>query len=125
MRAIQIAFTRKKHFGKEERELKWAHNQRTIHGLQTAEASIFENKTTFNELNQPADEARRRAEMARYFTMLALSVIVTPKPSGLQRSEPGFEMCRLRELNTLKGKMESVVKQKGLDMETINQSYTV
>jgi H+-transporting ATPase len=31
----------------------------------------------------------------------------------------------LRELNTLKGKMESVVKQKGLDMETINQSYTV
>ncbi|KAK3126597.1 hypothetical protein QOZ80_7AG0559150 [Eleusine coracana subsp. coracana] len=92
----RIAFTRKKDFGKEERELKWAHAQRTLHGLQPPEASIFENKTTFSELNQLADEARRRAEMAR-----------------------------LRELNTLKGKMESVVKQKGLDMETIQQSYTV
>ncbi|KAK3124671.1 hypothetical protein QOZ80_7BG0590430 [Eleusine coracana subsp. coracana] len=92
----RIAFTRKKDFGKEERELKWAHAQRTLHGLQPPESSIFENKTTFSELNQLAEEARRRAEMAR-----------------------------LRELNTLKGKMESVVKQKGLDMETIQQSYTV
>jgi H+-transporting ATPase len=66
MWAIQIAFTRKKDFGKEERELKWAHAQRTIHGLQPPESSIFENKTTFNELNQLAEEARRRAEMARY-----------------------------------------------------------
>jgi len=31
----------------------------------------------------------------------------------------------LREVNTLKGRMESVVKQKGLDIETIQQSYTV
>jgi H+-transporting ATPase len=31
----------------------------------------------------------------------------------------------LREVSTLKGKMESVVKQKGLDIETIQQSYTV
>jgi H+-transporting ATPase len=63
---IQIAFTRKKDFGREDRELKWAHAQRTLHGLQAPEASIFENKTTFNELNQLAEEARRRAEMARY-----------------------------------------------------------
>jgi len=28
-------------------------------------------------------------------------------------------------VNTLKGRMESVVKQKGLDIETIQQSYTV
>nr|CAB3452210.1 unnamed protein product [Digitaria exilis] len=92
----RIAFTRKKDFGREERELRWAHAQRTLHGLQAPESSIFENKTTFNELNQLAEEARRRAEMAR-----------------------------LREVNTLKGRMESVVRQKGLDIETIQQSYTV
>jgi hypothetical protein len=63
---VQIAFTSKKNFGTEERERKWAHAQRTLHGLQPPEASIFENKTTFNELNQLAEEARRRAEMARY-----------------------------------------------------------
>lgn len=33
--------------------------------------------------------------------------------------------CRLRELHTLKGHVESVVKLKGLDIETIQQSYTV
>lgn len=40
-------------------------------------------------------------------------------------SHPVCFCCRLREVNTLKGKMESVVRQKGLDMETIQQSYTV
>lgn len=33
--------------------------------------------------------------------------------------------CRLRELHTLKGHVESVVKLKGLDIETIQQHYTV
>jgi len=33
--------------------------------------------------------------------------------------------CRQRELHTLKGHVESVVKLKGLDIETIQQSYTV
>lgn len=32
---------------------------------------------------------------------------------------------RLRELHTLKGHVESVVKLKGLDIETIQQHYTV
>jgi H+-transporting ATPase len=32
---------------------------------------------------------------------------------------------RLRELHTLKGHVESVVKLKGLDIDTIQQSYTV
>lgn len=37
-----------------------------------------------------------------------------------------FEMCsRLRELHTLKGHVESVVKLKGLDIDTIQQHYTV
>ena len=33
--------------------------------------------------------------------------------------------CRLREMNTLKGHVESVVRMKGLDIDTIQQSYTV
>ncbi|KAK3126599.1 hypothetical protein QOZ80_7AG0559170 [Eleusine coracana subsp. coracana] len=87
----RVAFTRKKNFGQQERELQWAHDQRTLHGLQPAEAS-----STYNELNQLADEARRRAEVARFI-----------------------------EMNTVKGKVELVVKQKGLDIDTIRQSYSV
>ncbi|XP_010678593.2 plasma membrane ATPase 1 [Beta vulgaris subsp. vulgaris] len=92
----RIAFTKKKDFGKEERELKWAHAQRTLHGLQAPEAKMFTERTNYHELNQMAEEAKRRAEMAR-----------------------------LRELLTLKGHVDSVVKLKGLDIETIQGSYTV
>ncbi|GMI99201.1 H(+)-ATPase 4 [Hibiscus trionum] len=38
----RIAFTRKKDFGKEERELKWAHAQRTLHGLHPPDTKIAE-----------------------------------------------------------------------------------
>ncbi|CAN4100449.1 unnamed protein product [Withania somnifera] len=92
----RIAFTRKKDFGKEQRELQWAHAQRTLHGLQVPDTKLFSEATNFNELNQLAEEAKRRAEIARQ-----------------------------RELHTLKGHVESVVKLKGLDIETIQQSYTV
>ncbi len=34
-------------------------------------------------------------------------------------------VCRLREAHTLKGHVESVVRLKGLDINTIQQSYTV
>ncbi|CAL9166740.1 unnamed protein product [Musa hybrid cultivar] len=91
----RIAFTRKKDFGKEERELRWAHAQRTLHGLQPPDTK-FSERSTVTELNQIAEEAKRRAEIAR-----------------------------LRELNTLKGHVESVVRLKGLDIGTIQQSYTV
>ncbi|KAK1563273.1 hypothetical protein Q3G72_025292 [Acer saccharum] len=92
----RIAFTRKKDFGKEERELKWAHAQRTLHGLQPPDSKMFSERSNYTELNQMAEEAKRRAEIAR-----------------------------LRELNTLKGHVESVVRLKGLDIDTIQQSYTV
>lgn len=36
-----------------------------------------------------------------------------------------FFWRRLRELHTLKGHVESVVRLKGLDISTIQQSYTV
>ncbi|CAL9155649.1 unnamed protein product [Musa hybrid cultivar] len=92
----RIAFTRQKDFGKEARELKWAHAQRTLHGLQPPDTKMFGDRSSFTELNQIAEEAKRRAEIAR-----------------------------LRELNTLKGHMESVVRLKGLDIDTIQQAYTV
>ncbi|KAL0290830.1 UNVERIFIED_CONTAM: Plasma membrane ATPase 4 [Sesamum angustifolium] len=93
----KTAFTTKKDYGKEEREAQWAHAQRTLHGLQTPEATnLFNEKSSYRELSEIAEQAKRRAEIAR-----------------------------LRELHTLKGHVESVVKLKGLDIETIQQHYTV
>ncbi|MBA0707627.1 hypothetical protein Golax_019657 [Gossypium laxum] len=92
----RIAFTRQKDFGKEQRELQWAHAQRTLHGLQAPDSKMFTERTHFTELNQMAEEAKRRAEIAR-----------------------------LRELHTLKGHVESVVRLKNLDIDTIQQAYTV
>lgn len=38
---------------------------------------------------------------------------------------PFVFVSRLRELNTIKEHVESVVKLKGLDIDTIQQHYTV
>ena len=62
---VQVAFTKKKDFGKEERELKWVQAQRTLHGLHPPETQ-FGDHSRAADLNQIAEEARRRAEMARY-----------------------------------------------------------
>ncbi|CAN0899687.1 Plasma membrane ATPase 4 [Linum grandiflorum] len=94
----KTAFTTKKDYGKEEREAQWATAQRTLHGLQppAETTSFFADKSSYRELSEIAEQAKRRAEVAR-----------------------------LRELNTLKGHVESVVKLKGLDIDTIQQHYTV
>ncbi|XP_038884616.1 plasma membrane ATPase 4-like [Benincasa hispida] len=93
----KTAFTTKKDYGKEEREAQWAAAQRTLHGLQPPENSnLFPEKSSYRELSEIAEQAKRRAEVAR-----------------------------LRELHTLKGHVESVVKLKGLDIDTIQQHYTV
>ncbi|XP_059072716.1 plasma membrane ATPase isoform X2 [Cryptomeria japonica] len=94
----KIAFTTKKDYGKEEREAQWAHAQRALDGLhpQSDPRGFFSDKKGSTELSEIAEQAKRRAEIAR-----------------------------LRELNTLKGHVESVVRLKGLDIETIQQSYTV
>ncbi|KAG0482154.1 hypothetical protein HPP92_010238 [Vanilla planifolia] len=93
----KTAFTTKKDYGREEREAQWAMAQRTLHGLQPPEtASLFTDKSSYRELSEIAEQAKRRAEVAR-----------------------------LRELHTLKGHVESVVKLKGLDIDTIQQHYTV
>ncbi|KAK3437370.1 hypothetical protein EUGRSUZ_C02035 [Eucalyptus grandis] len=92
----QTAFTSKKDYGKEEREAQWATAQKTLHGLQPPESSnLFSDKSSYRELSEIAEQAKRRAEVAR-----------------------------LRELHTLKGHVESVVKLKGLDIDSIQQHYT-
>jgi len=94
----QTAFTRQKDFGKEAREAQWAHAQRTLHGLHPPESKDEPGMASGNnrELGDMADQAKRRAEIAR-----------------------------LRELHTLKGHVESVVRLKNLDINMIQQSYTV
>ncbi|CAA2984365.1 ATPase 8, plasma membrane-type [Olea europaea subsp. europaea] len=92
----RTAFTTKKDYGKGEREAQWAVAQRTLHGLQPAESPALFNDKNYKELSEIAEQAKRRAEVAR-----------------------------LRELHTLKGHVESVVKLKGLDIDTIQQHYTV
>eukprot|EP00250_Pteridium_aquilinum_P020804 c24955_g1_i1 orf=311-3190(-) len=93
----RVAFTRQKDYGKEAREAQWAHAQRTLHGLHPPEPSrMFSEKSSYHELTEIAEQAKRRAEIAR-----------------------------LRELHTLKGHVESVVRLKGLDINTIQQAYTV
>ncbi|XP_021906560.1 ATPase 9, plasma membrane-type [Carica papaya] len=92
----KTAFTTKKDYGRGEREAQWALAQRTLHGLQPPESELFNEKSNYRELSEIAEQAKRRAEVAR-----------------------------LRELHTLKGHVESVVKLKGLDIETIQQHYTV
>ncbi|XP_024996084.1 plasma membrane ATPase 1-like [Cynara cardunculus var. scolymus] len=92
----RTAFTTKKDFGREAREAAWATEQRTLHGLHSAEPRVFPEQGTFREISLMADEARRRAEISR-----------------------------LRELHTLKGKVESFAKLRGLDIDAMNQHYTV
>lgn len=62
----QTAFTNKKDFGKEAREAAWATEQRTLHGLQTTEVKTYFDRSTFRDINLMAEEARRRAEIARF-----------------------------------------------------------
>ncbi|CAK9224553.1 unnamed protein product [Sphagnum jensenii] len=91
----KTAFTRHKNFGKEVREAQWATAQRTLHGLHPAGVENAPSGSK-ESLGDMADQAKRRAEIAR-----------------------------LREVHTLKGHVESVVRLKGLDINTIQQSYTV
>ncbi|KAF8051597.1 hypothetical protein N665_1694s0007 [Sinapis alba] len=92
----RTALTTKKDFGKEEREAQWTVAQRTLHGLQPKEpVNIIPERGGYRELSEIAEQAKKRAEIAR-----------------------------LRELHTLKGHVESVAKLKGLDIETPGH-YTV
>ncbi|KAK2650795.1 hypothetical protein Ddye_018284 [Dipteronia dyeriana] len=92
----RTAFTDKKDFGKGAREAAWAVDQRSISGLQPSEMRRFTEKNTFGEINVMAEEAKRRAEISR-----------------------------LREIHTLKGKVESNAKLRGYDIDAMNNHYTL
>ncbi|AEE80046.1 plasma membrane H+-ATPase-like [Arabidopsis thaliana] len=92
----RTALTGKKNFGQEERMAAWATEKRTQHGLETGQKPVYE-RNSATELNNMAEEAKRRAEIAR-----------------------------MRELQTLKGKVESAAKLKGYDLEDPNSNnYTI
>ncbi|CAN0921844.1 ATPase 7, plasma membrane-type [Linum grandiflorum] len=96
-RAWGLVVDKRKDFGREEREAAWATEQRTIHGLQSdTDMKIFSEKSTYREISLMAEEARKRAEIAR-----------------------------MRELHTLKGRVESFAKLKGYDIDSMNQHYTL
>uniref|UniRef100_M4E5P7 Plasma membrane ATPase n=1 Tax=Brassica campestris TaxID=3711 RepID=M4E5P7_BRACM len=62
----RTALTTKKDFGKEEREAQWAVAQRTLHGLQPKEpVNIIPEKGGYRELSEIAEQAKKRAEIAR------------------------------------------------------------
>ena len=82
----QIAFTRQKDFGKEQRELKWAHAQRTLHGLEVPDTKMFNDRTNFTELNHMAEEAKRRAEITRSATKLNIFTLAMTLLDCSQRS---------------------------------------
>ncbi|KAF3772908.1 ATPase 10 plasma membrane-type [Nymphaea thermarum] len=90
----KTAFTSKKDYGREDREVKWAISQRSLYGLFPSELETNGSKNSSSTLI--AEQARRRAEIAR-----------------------------LRELHTLRGHVESVVRLKNLDINTIQGAYTV
>lgn len=62
----QTAFTTKKDYGRGEREAQWATAQRTLHGLQPKNTSeLFNDKNSYRELSEIAEQAMKRAEVAR------------------------------------------------------------
>ncbi|GMP39479.1 hypothetical protein CsSME_00010296 [Camellia sinensis var. sinensis] len=62
----KTAFTTKSNYGEEEREAQWATAQRTLHGLQPPETTnLFSDKSNYRELSEIAEQAKRRAEVAR------------------------------------------------------------
>eukprot|EP00850_Spirogloea_muscicola_P012656 SM000082S22898 [mRNA] locus=s82:426678:433492:- [translate_table: standard] len=92
----RTALSGKEDFGRQERQAAWATAQRTLHGLHPADTKMASERGSFKDLSEAADSAKRRAEIAR-----------------------------LREAHTLKGHVESVVKLKNIDIDTIQQAYTV
>jgi len=63
--ALQTAFTSKKDYGREQREAQWASTQRSIHGLQPSSSYTFNENSSYKELSEIAELARKRAEIAR------------------------------------------------------------
>ncbi|KAL0393852.1 UNVERIFIED_CONTAM: Plasma membrane ATPase 4 [Sesamum latifolium] len=95
--------------------------------------NLLENKTAFTTKSNYGKEEREAQWAAAQRTLHGLQPPETtnlfPEKSSYRSSrrlqnKPN-DVQRLRELHTLKGHVESVVKLKGLDIDTIQQHYTV
>ncbi|KAI3409603.1 Plasma membrane ATPase [Psidium guajava] len=89
----KTAFTSRKDYGKDERAAQWVLSQRSLQGLSASDLE-FNGRRSRSSLI--AEQARRRAEIAR-----------------------------LGEIHTLKGHVESVVRLKNLDLNMIQSAHTV
>ena len=167
----QTAFTSKKDYGKEDRAAQWVVSQRSLQGYTSGDL-----ETNGRRSSLIAEQARRRAEIARYykllfqcslFTMTCFMIfymdLIQSKLPGLQIFYPPdalaysvdmwyiyiyiyialsrifwhgvsiemyfviitLEFCRLGELHTLRGHVESVVRLKNLDLNVIQSAHTV
>ena len=94
----KTAFTTKKEYGREEREAQWATTQRSLHGLPAPDSSELQagggRGSYAAELSEIAEQARRRAEVARF-----------------------------RETSTIRGHLESSAKLCGIDMSAVKSPY--
>ncbi|KAH0928244.1 hypothetical protein HID58_013971 [Brassica napus] len=93
----RTALNGKNNFGKDERMAAWASETRTQHGLETGQKPMHERNGA-------------------------------TKLSKMMISYVGFldELFRMRELQTLKGKVESAAKLKGYDPDDVNNNnYTI
>nr|KJB70022.1 hypothetical protein B456_011G053900 [Gossypium raimondii] len=89
----KTAFTSKKDYGKDDRAAQWILSQRSLQGLMAADLDFNGRRSRTSLI---ADQARRRAEIAR-----------------------------LGELHTLRGHVESVMRLKNLDLNAIKSAHTV
>ncbi|GJN30176.1 hypothetical protein PR202_gb18462 [Eleusine coracana subsp. coracana] len=99
----KTAFTTKKNFGKEEREAQWATAQRSLHGLPAAEISEMTETGVRNSTARDSSEARDVANEAR------------------RRAE----LARLREQVTFKGGLEVKLMRKCANLDATPSAYTV
>nr|WNE31611.1 AHA8 [Hordeum vulgare] len=65
----KVAFSNQKNFGKEASQAAWAHQQRTLHGLESAPGR---EKAASTELGHMVEETKRRAEITRLRTVHTL-----------------------------------------------------
>ncbi|GAA0186563.1 primary active transporter [Lithospermum erythrorhizon] len=92
--------------------------------------SMIQNKTAFTT-KKDYGKGEREAQWA--LAQRTLHGLQTPVSDNnhsemsqlAEQAKKRAEISRLRELHTLKGHVESVVKLKGLDIQTIQQNYTV
>ncbi|XVF35513.1 hypothetical protein REPUB_Repub18cG0152200 [Reevesia pubescens] len=95
--------------------------------------TLLENKTAFTTKKDYGKGEREAQWAATQRTLHGLSPPETKSNDKnyhesseiVEQAKRRAEVARLRELHTLKGHVESVVKLKGLDIDTIQQHYTV